>query len=96
MDYVPGKVYLRDRRNGNVYEYEATLAAHSEIESFVGAPLDEAGKVEAAKVAEVQDAVPLTEESKQTGGVVAEVPKPPAKQVAKVAPRKAPAKPTSR
>ncbi len=36
IKFIPGKVYLRDRRNGNVYEYEVSLAANKNIESFVG------------------------------------------------------------
>jgi hypothetical protein len=34
IKYQPGKVYLRDRRNGNEYEYEANLAANSNMEPF--------------------------------------------------------------
>lgn len=34
IKYQPGKVYLRDRRNGNEYEYEANLAGNSNMEPF--------------------------------------------------------------
>ncbi len=40
IKYQPGKVYLRDRRNGVEYEYEANLAANSNIETFTPNEVD--------------------------------------------------------
>lgn len=34
IKYIAGKVYLRDRRNGRVYEYEHNLAQSKNIDSF--------------------------------------------------------------
>lgn len=82
IKYIPGKVYLRDRRNGNEYEYEANLAGNSNMESFV--PVPHEGKVEklAAKTGEQI----VTEQKAKTD----DVPKPPA--ATKAAAPKAPAK----
>jgi hypothetical protein len=44
---VPGKVYLRDTRNGNVYEFERNLAEMSFIERVVLLPVDSEPEPEA-------------------------------------------------
>jgi hypothetical protein len=37
---IPGKVYLRDTRNGNVYEFERNLAQMSFVEQVVLVPAE--------------------------------------------------------
>lgn len=34
LKLAPGKVYLRDRRNGVVYEYERSLAQSKNVDAF--------------------------------------------------------------
>lgn len=45
IQYQPGKVYLRDTRNGNVYEYERNLAGMAFVEEFVPMPVNQKDNV---------------------------------------------------
>ena len=39
MTYDEGKVYLKDKRNGNIYPYERYLAADSNFEPVIPNPV---------------------------------------------------------
>lgn len=68
IEYKPGRIYLRDKRNGNVYEYERNLADKDFIEEFEPLPTNAKGKpVKSAAVPEAP---------KPTMPVLPEPPKP--------------------
>lgn len=85
----PGKVYLRDKRNGRVYEYESNLASMSYIEAFT--PQEE--KKEEVPATPPKPNVPATPPKPATPAKVAT--KVATKTVTKVAAKKVPARPNT-
>lgn len=77
MKLIPGKVYLRDVRNNNVYEYEANLAGMSYIKAFT----QEESEAEPAAAAPVESTAPVVEPTPEAPVV----PKPPVKPQAQPA-----------
>jgi hypothetical protein len=89
MKLVPGKVYLRDTRNGNEYEYESNLASMSFIVPFTHEEPVKEDKPEATNVEASQNTTStgLTQEPAKPAAPATppKAPTVPNKPVAKVA-----------
>lgn len=58
---IPGKVYLRDTRNGNVYEFERSLSEMSFVERVVLVPAEPEPEIPVEPEKPVEPEVPVEE-----------------------------------